>query len=280
MAANQPTVTIDTIQRYGRILWDVMKSNFYALQSAPDAWYIMMATMELESGYRVFHGSAAPSANHIIIGTGSGIGRSYWFDPVIVPLKTSSDFNVQKNIAEGLSAKALMGTMGMYQVRNCTESNNMMKGAYRAIAESAGLMVDPGQSSSAVFTNDDAGAQKSIVMGCIIMETKYKARRAKYREDIAITLAIGDYLGKAGTKDVLGTSPSMRLDNVLNSKTGIGKTLLVAGLSRPDSSGNITIRSGYNRPSSVSSGQSETKVINVASTDNAAPGIKPCNRLT
>lgn len=279
--SSQPTVTIDTVQRYGRIMWDIMKTYFPALWSAPDSWYIMMATMELESGYRIFHGKANPSPNHVSIGTGSGIGRSYWFDPVIAPLKTTNDFNTQKNIVEGLSAKALMATMGMYQVRNCKESNDMLIGNYRSIAESHGLMVNPGQSSSAVFTNDDDGALKSIVMGCIVMETKYKGRRAKNTNDsTAMKLAVGDYLGKAGTKDILGSSPSMRLDNVLNGKTGIGRTLIAAGLNPPDASGNVTTKPGYYRPSAVSKGQTETKTIIAANTDNTAPGTKPCNRLT
>src|SRR4051812_43948644 len=108
MAAYQSAVSIDTIQNYGRIMWDVMQQHFPTLFSIPDGWYTMMATMELESGYRILHGKANPSPNHVTIGTGSGIGRSYWYDGVIAPLKLIADFTTQKNISEGLSAKALM----------------------------------------------------------------------------------------------------------------------------------------------------------------------------
>lgn len=280
MSAYRSAVSIDTIQQYGRIMWDIMKQYFPTLWSAPDAWYVMMATMELESGYRILHGKSNPTPNHVTIGTGSGIGRSYWYDGVIVPLKTIADFTTQKNLAEGLSAKALMATMGMYQVRNCKESRAMLTGNYRTIAEDFGLMVDPGQSSSAVFTNDETGATRSIVMGCIVMENKYKTRRAKNSESVAIKLAAADYLGKAGAKDILGTSPEMRLSNITDAKTGIGKKLVAAGLTPPDSSGNVTVQNGYHRPSATSTGQAETKTTTVASTNNAAPGNKPCNRLT
>lgn len=269
--ATVSSISVDLAQRYANIMDGLLKTYFPALNSAPDALYIMMATMGLESGFRIYH-NGGTTPNHVTIGTATGIGRSYWYDPVVVPLKSSDDPDVIANITEGLSAKALMATMGMYQVRNCRESNAMVRGIYRDIAESFDLMVDPGESISDTYTNDDTGARKSMIMGCIVMETKYLSRLQKNTSDVAIRLAIGDYLGKAGTKDVLGTSPEMRLANVTDTSTNISRTLVAAKILQSNS-GQV-----YTNPPQGSGGQSETKTTTVASTNNVRINTNGCNR--
>lgn len=266
--SSQPSKTVDLIQRYGRIMWDVLDTYFPTLWSAPNSFYIMMSTMELESGYRIVHGSTNPTPNHAVIGVSTGIGKSYWYDPIIVPLRESGNPTVKTNIIEGLSAKALMATMGMYQVRNCRESNSLINGYYRDLAESLGLMVNAGESISAKFPNNDTGARNSMVLGAMIMEQKYKIRAAKNSPELAMRLAVGDYVGKAGMKDILGTSPEMRIDTVFSNT---GKRLLASKV--------FSDTIAYYKPPINSKGQSETKNTVVASTDNTALSSSDCNRL-
>jgi hypothetical protein len=260
--AGTSTRTMDKIQNYSEIMNDLLTNKFPYLADAPDALYIMMATMGHESGFKIYHrGGTTP--NHIQISKfRSGIGKSYWNDPVIIPIRDDPTYAV--NVEEGLSAKALMATMGMYQVRNCQESLAMISGRYRDIAESYNLMVNPGQSISGVFSNDDTGATRSMVMGCIVMETKYLRRRRNHDPSSALFFAVGDYLGKAGAKDVLGSSPEMRIALVNDSSNNIAKTLHAAGIVR----GNMG-RVAAN-PSTARKTQSETKTV-VAANTNLAP---------
>jgi hypothetical protein len=260
------TKTVDTIQFYAGLMENIMKSNFSKLYSAPDSVYIMMATMGLESGFRIYHENGT-TPNHKTIKITAGIGRSYWTDPVIVPIRDAQSTNV----TEGLSAKALMATMGMYQVRNCRESNSIITGAYRDIAEGNGLMVNPGDSISATFPNDDTGAQRSMIMGCIIMEFKYLSRLKKYTKDTAIYLAVGDYLGKAGAKDVLGTSPEMRIQNVSSPNSNIARTLAAAGIKKGGTTAYTTV------PQDIHA-FTETKTETTASSNNPPINTSGCTR--
>lgn len=253
--------SLDKIQNYSAIMQDLLRSKFPVLSQAPDSLYIMMATMGHESDFNIYH-NGGTTPNHIAISEfRSGIGKSYWNDPIVVPLRTAGNPTIVTNVREGLSAKALMATMGMYQVRNCKESNAYISGNYRDIAESFNLMVNAGDSISAVFSNDDTGATRSMVMGCIIMEQKYLARLRNYDPSSAIFFATGDYLGKVGAKDVLGSSPQMRVALVNDTTNNIAKTLSSAGIVR----GNMG-RVPPN-PTKSASSQAETKTTTTASTN-------------
>jgi hypothetical protein len=266
--SSQPSVSVDTIQRYGRIMKDVMETYFPILLSAPNSFYIMMATMEAESSYRILHGTGSPTANHATISVLTGIGKSYWLDPVVERLKSSVDPTVRANLIEGLSAKALMGTMGMYQVRNCKESNSIMSGGYRSTAESLGLMVNAGESISDTFPDDDTGARNSMVLGCMIMEHKYKIRKTKFYSDMAMRLAAGDYLGKAKAADVLGTTPEARVSLIYGGLAN--NNVLAAKL--------FSNTNNYFKTGTSSKGQAETKTSTEASTQNAPVSSIDCKR--
>jgi hypothetical protein len=201
-----PTISVDLIQQYSIEMQDVIKSNFFTLAKVPNYLYFMLSTMEQESSFRILHGSP-PTANHTEVvkpqtsasGKASNLGKAYWYDPVIAPLKFSDSIKDPLNalLVEGLTAKALMGTMGLYQVRNTAEHNRMCNGSYRSIAQNNGLIVNPGASSSVVFTNDITGARRSMIMGCIIMENHLIAayRRGFVDPQDALLWAAGTYVG-------------------------------------------------------------------------------------
>lgn len=259
--SNSANKTVSKIQNYRTIMKQILDTKFPILAKAPDALYTMMAIMGHESSFNIFHrGGTTPNHTNIDVNR-SGIGKSYWNDQVIVPIRNSPILSIRNNVIEGISGKALMATMGMYQVRNCSESRAYVSGVYRDIAEFYNLMVEPGDSISAVFTNDDAGATKSMVMGCIIMEQKYVSRLRTHQPSNAMFFAIGDYLGKAGAKDILGTSPEMRVAMVNDTTNWVAKKLSNAGIVR----GNVG-RTTPN-PNSPSVAQGESKTTTVALTN-------------
>lgn len=261
-SARKTAVAVSHIQKLTGFMETTMKTHFRTLYECPNSLYIMMATMGLESSFRVWPNGA--NANHVTIGTSSGIGRSYYTDPLILPkYQSPATYNTTVPVLnEGLSAKALMATMGMYQVRGTRESRAVMAlGNYSALAEANGLMVDPGQSASSVFTNDDVGAQRSIIMGCIIMEGKVRNRLKKSVKTEAIRMAVGDYLGKAGAKDVLGTSPEMRMASVNDINSPIARTLASAGLTKGSSGVYVAL------PNTQATGTSTANVANVGSSN-------------
>jgi len=266
-SARQAAVSVGNIQYLASKMNTVLSAAFPVLNSCPDALYIMMATMGLESSFRIWPNKV--NANHVTIGTAGGIGRSYYTDPLVLPLyRDPTSYSTSLSVLnEGLSAKALMATMGMYQVRGTRESKAVMSlGNYSAIAEGYGIMVNAGQSSSAVFTNDEIGAMRSIVMGCIIMEGKVRNRLKKSVKAEAMRLAVGDYLGKAGARDVLGTSPEMRMSMVAGSNNAISKTLAASGITRDSQGVFLNVNTA-----SLSYGTSATTATNTGSSTRGQP---------
>lgn len=267
------SLTVNQVQKYAGFMENVMKTHFPLLYSCPNSLYIMMSTMGLESSFRIWPNGV--NANHVTIGTAGGIGRSYYTDPLILPKyqnPASYSTSVQ-TLNEGLSAKALMATMGMYQIRGTKESKAVMSlGGYSSLAESYGLMVEPGQSAAAVFTNDDTGANRSIAMGCLIMEGKVRNRLKKSVKSEAIRMAVGDYLGKAGARDILGTSPEMRMADVSNPKTSTAKILAASGINNGSSGVFVAM------PNRTKSGEStnNTRNTGTSSAGNTATAKNGC----
>lgn len=274
-----PTLTADLIQRYARIMNDLLNTYFYTLRNAPDSLYIMMATMELESSYHILH-NGNTTASHISTGfinnnlarfTSRGVGKSYWNDTTIAAAK--ADSNKYNNILEGLSAQALMGSLGMYQVKNTRISNDLMdQRHYRDIATSNTLLVNPGQSPSAIFTNDDAGARKSMILGCMDMEWKYSTFLRTNSPALSIQKAVGAYVGQENAADVLGTTPSMRINDIFYGSASKTRALRTA---RTFSTNRVFTRPILN---ASTGGQTETKTQSVASTDNLPTNSNGCNR--
>lgn len=273
--SSTPSATFDLVQRYITIMRNVL-NNFQTLSGAPDVLYVMMATMELESSFRILHNNPATPAhippstinNKLFQFTYRGIGKTYWNDPVISIAKANQ--SLYNNVLEGLSAQALMGTMGMYQVKNTRISNMLMSQAnYRSLAEQYGLLVNPGASPSSVFTNDDTGAQKSMLLGCMDMEWKYSIFLKNNSPQQAIRKAVGAYVGHENASDILGTTPSMRINDIFFGSNSRGRALQVSDIFNKDQI--------YTKPIRTAGGQTETKQDTIAGTNNIRPNSNGCN---
>lgn len=275
--SSTPSATVDLIQQYSRVMADVLKTYFPLLNSVPDALYIMMATMELESSFRILHNGSS-TASHITpsiikrslhMYTYRGIGKAYWNDSVISIAKANPA--QIDNVFEGLSSQALMGSMGCYQVRNTKVSNTLMNQFnYRTIAEANGILVNPGASISAVFTNDETGAMRSMILGCMDMQWKYSIFLKRSSSSQAIRKAVGAYLGDTNAADILGTTPNMRINEVFFGKNSKDKALKVSSVFN-----NTGI---YTKPTETGSGQVETKETTVAGTNNVRVDSNGCGR--
>jgi hypothetical protein len=256
------TGSVDLVQQYITQMEDIISHNFFRLAQIPNYLYVMMSTMEQESHFKILHGSPA-TANHteVVKPQSSTLGRSYWEDPVIKPLKFSDNIKDPLNVTlvEGLTAKALMGTMGMYQIRNTREHKTMCYGQYQKIAEDNGIIVAAGSSPAAVFTNDITGARRSMIMGCIIMENHFIAA-SKYftNPQDALLDAARRYVG-------VGPLADKRRDVI---RLGVNSTGRVTVIAQRVSSGTL----------SGSGMISESKTTTVASTNNVRVDSNGCGK--
>lgn len=236
-------------------------SSFPYLKFAPDVMYWLMATWGAESRWRLHfnHGTRSnpimtslhytatrPGVESVqgkgtIRSTGTLIGNGYQYSSVIQNLWNAGNVSpeVRNNIKEGWYPHGVSACMGTYHVRGCP--NN--KGEWRhypeavSVIESLGLEVNPGESIfQTLFPNDDLTCRrKSIASGMVIFNYKYRrALETSNKGDTvgALQRAVGNFLGKFGTRDNNGISPEDRVRQ-LNATSGtIVSSLKAVGLSR------------------------------------------------
>lgn len=268
--------TVSIAQKYTNMVSNQLGANFRRLNSEPDSLYIIMSTMSLESSFRIVHLNG--TSNHTPIKKTGGLGKEYWFDPVVQSklLSSGGDPAVVAALEDGLSAQALMGTMGMYQVRNTRAFQDIQRaaGRYIDLMGSYGLIVNPGVSPASVFTDDDTGAMRSIVMGCIMMEWKYLIERnLGANSTVAIRRAAASYLGRAGKKDINGMTPEKRVADIFNPNTDTAKILAKAGFTVPNQDQVIGGSPSY------APGRAETKVAAENDTRGIPISRNPCNAV-
>jgi hypothetical protein len=285
--SNAETRTVDRLQQYAPIMESLLKTHFKLLGSAPDAHYVMMATMMLESSAKM-----TPS-NHQAISPESDLGVYFVKDNLIAKYWNSFNSqppNVQSSLQEGLSAKALMATMGLYQFRNtqaCREiiSSKHSQPHYPELVSASGydILVEVGQNPSSKFTEDAelVGATRSMMFGCMIMEVKYNIYlKSGCTPATAMYKAMGAYVGKDGAKDALGTSPDDRRRLISDSNDPRIILLAKAGITR--SSGNSVV---YNRATAeirpkAATVHTEAKTTAVAQTNNVVLTTSGCRRVS
>lgn len=217
---------------------------FPFLQQAPDIMYWLMATWGAESNWRLhfprgnsfssLHYTPSPPAVESTKGmgtvksTGTLIGNGYQYSNVIQNLWNSSTVTVdiRNNIKEGWYPHGITACMGTYHVKGCP--NNLGEWRYYPEAldriNSLGLEVDPGQSIfQTLFPNDDETCRtKSVASGMIIFNYKYRrALETTHKNDPvgALQVAVGNFLGKFGSRDNNGVSPEDRVRQ-LNATSG------------------------------------------------------------
>lgn len=226
---------------------DITKAElefFPFLKAAPDIMYWLMATWGAESNWRLhfpkgnvfssLHYTPSPPARESVAGmgtiksTGTLIGNGYQYSNVIQNVWNDPAVTAQtrENIKEGWYPHGITACMGTYHVKGCP--NNIGEWRYypEAVARinALGLEVDPGQSIFQTLfpVDDETCRRRSIASGMIIFNYKYRRAletNAKNNPSAAVQIAVGNFLGKFGTRDNNGISPEDRVRQ-LNATNG------------------------------------------------------------
>lgn len=228
---------LEEVQKIRGLVEGLLKGYFPKLSQAPNILYVVMATLGFESGWRLLHkrGSIISSMHYFYTGSTGGAAGEYRRSPLIQNLLRSPSVTPQivDNINQGCVAHGLSATMGYYYVKG-VPANKQRFGGYRSLVDSLGMEVAPGESITALFAaNDDLAKKRSIASGLIIMETDYSRFLSKGNSpSTAISKAIGSYLGAPGVADKNGSTPEMRINQVLGGKQGVTFALQQAGISK------------------------------------------------
>lgn len=232
---------------------NLLKMYFPILSNAPNILYVTMATWGFESAFHLLH-KKGRAPNPVVIdsqhpgsggsiGAGTLIGSDYLDSAVIRNLRNNpnTSFQVLANIRQGQFAHGLSACMGCYHVRGTKAFSYMFK-PHLAMVEELGLAVNPGESITALFPDNDAGRMRSIAAGLIVYDQKYKAfLRKGLSPSEALNNAVIAYVGNPKARDSNNFSPISRLNQVQGKRAGAGEQsildkLAAAGLSSDDTS--------------------------------------------
>lgn len=197
--------------------------NFSVLGSHPDVDKIIIGVIAVESGQGLNWNNV--NVAHRTVPATSGFGKSVEQHQVIKAARANLALN-QGNINHGRLAQSLLGCMGAYLIRglqNGPRGFPHVQGSYSGIAESIGLLVSPGQSITALFTQDEVGLRRGLVAGLCVLEYNYKIYLRKYSGDKnkAIQQTVRVHLGDPNSADVItGINSSDYLDRVMKNANG------------------------------------------------------------
>ena len=224
---------------------DLIKDRFPYLDTAPDALFIAMAIWGLESGWKLWHkkGNIIDSRHLTPSYPGTspadknkGLIPGYrWSDPIASYMSRGDITPDEKvNVSHGFVPHGITACMGCYYVRG-TKTYNETFGRQQSLVDELGMSVNPGESITALFPNNELGKKRSIASGLIILQEKYRGGMRNFNNpSLAIEFAVGAYLGRG--KDANGMTPEQRIKDVKNSDTRLG-ALKANGITRTGRAG-------------------------------------------
>jgi hypothetical protein len=194
--------------------------NFSILGSYQDVDKIIVGVIATESGAGLNWGNV--DVAHRMVPATSGFGLSFEQHQVTQNARKSLAVN-QSNLSQGRLAQSLLGTMGAYLIRGLQlgpKGFGHVQNNYKSVAEAMDLLVNPGESITARFTQDADGLRRGLFAGLCILETNYKIFLKKYpgNKTAAIEATIRSHLGDPNSVDaVTGISSGDYLSRVMNS---------------------------------------------------------------
>ncbi len=224
--------------------------TFSFLGNYPDVDKIIIGVIATESGSGLSWSNV--SVKHQIVPATSGFGLSFEQHPVVIAARKNVVIN-QGNLSQGRLAQSLLGCMGAYLIRGLQQgvkSFGLVQNNYKAYCESIGLLVDPGQSITALFTEDPDGLRRGLVAGLCILDANYKTYMSKYSGDknAAMQKTIRSHLGDPNSTDVVtGISSNDYLARVMNNANAFSNS---SGASRYSSMATGAIKQAVNTGSS------------------------------
>lgn len=248
----------------------LIKSNFALLQKAPNYLYIAMSIWGYESSFNLLHGKkgTTKTSRHLTVvnprsssysGAGTNITGKYFRSSNIQTILNNSGRTPTEvyNVEDGYYAHGLSACMGCYHVKNTPTGDEFKQySEHAALIAQEGLQVNPGESISALFTDDEAGWRKSIASGLIILDQKYRKALIKAGGNTAkaIQLAVGYYLGTPGVKDANGLTPEGRISQVFGTQGNVQTLLAQADIKLYDDKGSVIDTTGILAKGSTSGG--------------------------
>lgn len=191
-------------------------NNFSVLGDHPSAKKIILGVISVESGTGMSWRNV--SIPHQLLPATAGFGKAYENHPIIKAARQNPSID-PTNLNDGRTAHSLLGCMGAYLIRGLETGRGFpyVQVPYRSVAESVGLLVNPGESIKALFTEDIEGLRRGLVAGMCILEYNYKNALKTRDKDAAIQRAVRLHLGDPNAADaVTGISNNDYLARVMN----------------------------------------------------------------
>lgn len=225
--------------------------NFALLGSHPNVDNMIIGMICVESGQGLDWRNV--DVAHTTVPATSGFGKSYENHQVTKAARANPALN-QGNITQGRQAQSLLGCMGAYLIRGLQQGPrgffHVQQSYYYGIAESAGILVNPGDSITALFPRNKDGLMRGLVAGLCVMESNYRTFLSKTPgdKDKAMRKTIQAHLGDPNAVDVItGINSSTYLDRVLSNAQNYasGRSSRYTGLA--NNSVKSAKNSGYSR---------------------------------
>lgn len=200
-----------------------LDTNFRVLANHPKAVAYIVGITCVESGSGLSWKNV--SVKHQVLPSTQGFGKYFEQHQVTLAARKNPSVN-QTNLTQGRQAQSLLGCMGAYLIRglqNGPKGFPHVQKDYSAVAESVGCLVNPGESLSAIFTEDMAGLRRGLVAGMCVLEYNYKIYLRKFSgdKDKAFYQTIKSHLGSPNSADVItGINGDDYLARVINNSSG------------------------------------------------------------
>lgn len=185
-------------------IYNQLHTNFTVLGANPDSFRTILGIIGTETGRNV--SIASIKIRHVTTSKLTGTGSVYWNHTVIKNARKALGES-NPNLLQGLSGHSLMAVMGWNNIRGLEDKFPYLLREYKNLAEANGLILNPGDDIDAVYTSDLDGAERAIMAGMMILESKYKSYlNKKLSPQRALVAATRAYLGFG--KDQTGTTTS------------------------------------------------------------------------
>lgn len=197
----------------------LLGGSFSVLGQNPMALRVIVGVIAVESGAGLSWSNV--DVAHKPVPATIGFGKAFENHHVVKAARKISAID-QTNLSQGRVAHSLLGCMGAYLIRGLHREPRgfpHVQASYSGLAESVGVLVNPGESLTALFTRDRTGLVRGLVAGMCVMEYNYKIYLSKYSGDMrrALQQTVRVHLGDPNSVDaVTGINSGDYLARVMN----------------------------------------------------------------
>lgn len=265
--SSNPSASTVKIQQIAVILINQLATYFPELNKVPGVLARVMAQMQFESSFHVYWVRNG-------VTTSRGLGRSpcngLLRESGFSAFRSANRNNpaVQEGIEDHFWAHSLGQCMGYHLIKGNKDSSALYK-IYSKFIDATGIQVPLGTPLTPIFTDPANGMARGVAAGLMMTDYMYQAqlKKGKPKGEATLLLAMQRYLGAPGVPDSLGTTPEMRLAQIMNPSSSAYKMLEAAG---------IRYNGTYTGPTTITASTGEaTSTPGATSTASTTPGKMP-----